>query len=83
MVEAMEGYAAVALGPGDLMAALSPEDGLSVGEAWDFEIYDESQVPDEFWGVSEKKIKAAVAITKKHTKIPGVRVFPKPKVAFR
>jgi hypothetical protein len=71
------------LGPGSLEEALAPEDGIRVGEGWEFEVLDAEQVPDEYWSVDERKVKAAVAVTKGATRIPGIRVYPKPRVSIR
>jgi hypothetical protein len=81
-VAAEPGLPAIALGPGTLEQAVQP-DGMTVGEDWDFEITAPDQVPDQFWSVDPKKIKAHVAILKGATVIPGVRVFAKPKVSMR
>ena len=50
-------------------------------ETWHFEIMDELQIPDQFWMINEKAIKAAVAAGERN--IAGVKIFTKTTTVVR
>jgi hypothetical protein len=49
--------------------------GISYREVWDFEITDESLVPDYLWMIDETKIASLVRAEHDAFSIPGIRVF--------
>lgn len=73
------------LGPG-LPRMSGPPDvpvvtpGVNVREAWAFEVVAPELVPAQFCSVDDKKIKAHVDVLGPATIIPGVRVYPVPRV---
>lgn len=46
-----------------------------IRRSWDFEIINEAEVPDLYWSIDEKKIKAIIQAGA--TDIPGIRIFQK------
>lgn len=61
----------------------SAQEGVSIRTLNDFEIEDESLLPDEFWKkvVDRDSIKEIMKKTKFTEKIPGVRAFTKKSIA--
>lgn len=57
--------------------------GVSFSEKWEYEVFDERQLPREYTMRDDKKIGAVVRAMKGETKIPGVRVFATKTVAAR
>lgn len=57
--------------------------GMSFGEAWEFEITDKTLLPREYLQPDTVKIGQYVRAMKADAKIPGVRIFVRPKVSAR
>ena len=55
--------------------------GIKMQEVWEFEIESETLIPREYLSVNEAKIRKVVGALKGDCKIPGVRVFPKNRIA--
>jgi hypothetical protein len=55
--------------------------GITIPKVWDFEITDEDLIPREYLDVSEVRIRKVVNALKGDTKIAGVRVFEKKRIA--
>lgn len=65
-------------------SALPPKaDGITTRENWKFRITDASLVPREYLSVDEKKVGAAVKLSKGDTKIPGIEVYREDTVVVR
>lgn len=58
-------------------------DGISTRENWKFRITNEALVPREFLSVDERKVAAAVKLTKGNTQIPGIEVYREDTVVVR
>lgn len=57
-------------------------EGVSERTYYDFVIEDPSQVPDTFWVIDEKALRAYIKATKGKTPVPGVKILTKKDVAI-
>lgn len=57
--------------------------GVGLGEDYDFEVLDEEKIPREYFMRDDVKIRRVVKALKGSCSIPGIRVFPKPRVSLR
>lgn len=65
-----------AIAPSEPLPPPAPKmKGVHMREHWDFEVVDESVLPDEFLMPDTKAIGEVVRRDKDNTKIPGIRVF--------
>jgi hypothetical protein len=55
--------------------------GISIPMVWDYEIVDEAMIPREYCDVSATRIRKVVQAMQGNTRIPGVRVFQRKRIA--